>query len=76
MKDIVNVPISIYKRQCLIPGWFQTHYPSLGTSLEALRPKSCNAGRRGIWIDTNYCGPVIGIKQGMEITSFNTVTVG
>ena len=58
-----------------ISGWSQTHYISLGTSIEAPRPKSCNTRRERTWIDISNCGPVIGIEKAIEITSFNTVTV-
>ena len=59
-----------------IPGWNQTPYASLVTSIEALRPESCNAGSSRTWINTSYCGTVIGIKKTIKITSLNTVTVG
>ena len=58
-----------------ILGWSETHYTSLGTSIQALRPKSCNAGSRKAWIDTTCCGTVIGIKKKIKTTSLNTVTV-
>ena len=60
----------------LIPGWSQTHYTSLGMSIKAPRPKSCNTSSRKTWIDTSYYGPIIGIKKIIEITSLNTITVG
>ena len=60
----------------LIDGWSQTHYAILGRSIETPRPKSCNAGNRETWIDTSNCRPVIGIKNMIEITSLNTITIG
>ena len=70
-------------RQCqfatgnvLIPGQSQTYYISLGMSIEALRHESCNAGSKRAWIDTSYCGTVIGIKKTIKVTSLNTVIVG
>ena len=47
----------------LIPGWSQTHEISLGASIEAPIPKSCNAGSRGTWIDTSNRMPIISTKR-------------
>ena len=60
----------------MIPGWSQTHYTSLGTSIEAPRPESCNASSRRAWIDANYYGTVIGIKKMIKVTGVNTITIG
>ena len=45
------------------PRWSQTHYARLGMSIEAPRPENCNSGSRKTWIDTSYCGTVLGIKK-------------
>ena len=49
---------------------------SLGTSIEGLRPKGCNASSKRAWIDTSYCKTVIGLKKTIKIASLNTSTVG
>ena len=59
-----------------IPGWSRANHTSLGTSTEALRPKSCNVSSRRAWIDTSHHRTVIGLKKMIKITSPNTATVG
>ena len=53
-----------------ISGQSRAQYISLGTSVEAPQPKSCNASCRRTWIDISYCGPVIRIEKMKEIISF------
>ena len=59
-----------------IPRWSQANYTSLGTSIEALRPKSCNASSIKAWIETSHCRIVIGLKKMIKISSPNTAMVG
>ena len=71
MNDIFNIPILICKRQFLVSGWSQTNYVSLGTSIEAPRPKNCNTSSRRACINTSNHRPVISTKKTIEIASFN-----
>ena len=59
-----------------IPGWSQANYASLGTSIEALRPKSCKESSKRAWINTSHCRTVMGLKKTIKITSLYTTTVG
>ena len=56
--------------------WFldslKPNYISLGTSIEAPRPKSCNASSRRTWINTSNHRPVISTEKMIEIASLNT----